>query len=161
MHQRLEHLIDHADVVVAFKLALHVHEIAIQRVQATREKLADMKTNRRRTPQQLAGVGHDMKRAGCDRADRGRGRFAQERCHFAKNHAGLGRRRNADLVFQHLHLSFDEKIKTARTLALAEDDLSCLEPAHFAVPNQLEYRVHRGRNVTTRGSRVNRKPDTV
>jgi hypothetical protein len=38
MHEDLEHLVDHAEVIVALELLPHIDQILVQRIQTTRKE---------------------------------------------------------------------------------------------------------------------------
>ena len=42
MHERREHAVHHSEVIVAGELLLHVHEMAIHRVEPPRDEFADV-----------------------------------------------------------------------------------------------------------------------
>jgi hypothetical protein len=47
LEKRLQHLIHHADVIVSFKLVLHVHQITVQCVKASSQEQAHVKADGR------------------------------------------------------------------------------------------------------------------
>jgi hypothetical protein len=47
MQERREHAVHHPDVIVPGELLLHVNEIAIHRIEPSRDQLANMQANGR------------------------------------------------------------------------------------------------------------------
>ncbi len=61
MHQRIKNLVDHPEVAMSGKLLLNVDKVFVERIQAARQELTQVETNRWILLQQFAGMGDDMK----------------------------------------------------------------------------------------------------
>ena len=48
MQERFQNFIHHADVVVPFKLVLHIHEIFVEGIKPSRQQFANVKADGRR-----------------------------------------------------------------------------------------------------------------
>ena len=59
VHERVQHLVHHAHVIVALVLLLHIHQIFVQGIQPRGQQFGDMKTGLRRRRQKLAGIFND------------------------------------------------------------------------------------------------------
>lgn len=132
MHERIEHGIDHAEMIRAGELLLHVHEIFVHRVQAAREQLAKVQRRVGIALQESVRVADDVKGASLRRAHRRRMRFAEQGGKIAKDRARLGRSRHGHSILQHFHRAFAQKEDQPSGSALLDD--------HFArrkVPNRV------------------------
>jgi len=105
MHKRFQHFVNHSDVIVAFVLPLHIHQILVERIQAFGQQTGDMKTRRRGRLQELAGILNDRKATRLNRPDGCCVGASHQNGHLSKNrsrHRCLG---DADVIPQDFHFA--------------------------------------------------------
>jgi len=127
VQQGFQNFIHHADVIVAFKLVLHVHQIFGQRIQAPGEQLGDMQAQGRRGFEQFTRLFDDVKGARFHGPDRSRMRATQQYGKLTEDQPRLRGGGDPHIVLQNFDCALDQKIQRAGLLALPDDKLAGVE----------------------------------
>jgi hypothetical protein len=130
--------IHHTEVIVSFELVFDVHEVAVERIDAAGEELANVKRGGWGAVEKLARILDYVKRTRLQRAH-GRGmRSPQQHRHFAEDSARLRSGSHAHVVLQDFDLAFDQEIESFRLFTLLNDVLAGIEPDHRTIPKQFK-----------------------
>ena len=134
--QSIEHVVHHAELVVAFILSLHVHQILIQRVETGGQHPGDAEARFRRGREKLLRIFDDGEGARFQRANRGVVGAAQQNTHLAEDGTRLGYFCNPYIVPQDFNLPLDEHKQPAAYGSLFNDKATGIKILNFVPRNQ-------------------------
>lgn len=122
MEQGFEDLVHHAEVVMALVLAFHVHEVAVQRVEALGEETGDVEGDLGGRSEEEERVLDAGERRGREGSDGGSAGGVEEGGHLPEDRAWCGDARHLDVIAEDLDGSGDEDEERRRGLALGHED---------------------------------------
>ena len=156
MGEHFKHLIDHAEMIMAFELPFDVDKIFVQRLKAVSEHLGNVHADRVVRLKEPAPVTYEME---------GRGRYssharpmtcAEQHGHLTEHCAGFRDGRDGNLTLKNLDLSIDEEEQRAGSGSFLENRLARARVPRWIFSQNLEDRFHAAR--VSREQATNRKP---
>lgn len=142
MKKGLQHLVDHAKVVVSLKLPFHIDEVFVEGVQTPREELAEMECDRRESGEKLAGIPDDVERTRGERTNCGGMWSSEQDRHFPEDGARLGGKGDGHLVLENFDLPVDEHVEAVGGFVLPDEGFPGINPADLAVLEKVKNGAH-------------------
>jgi hypothetical protein len=142
MHQRIQNLIHHTEVLFPHELLLYVQKILVHRIEPPRHQLTDMQTDEWRRLEKGARILDDMKNARLQRPHCCRMVPSKQSRQFTKHRPGLSRRGNTNAVLYDLDSTLNQEPKQICPSTLLDDHLACAKAPDVVAVNEFQDRRH-------------------